>query len=100
MAESRYRAALKVAPNNGHVYHNYGTYLCKQGEYEKANQYFLDAVTRPNYYQIAESYENAGLCALKNKQFKNAQRYFEKSLEHEHCALTPQFNCQLGSQKR
>lgn len=95
MAESRYRAALKVAPNNGHVYHNYGTYLCKQGEYEKANQYFLDAVTRPNYYQIAESYENAGLCALKNKQFKSAQRYFEKSLEHD--PLRPNATIQLSA---
>lgn len=81
-AQDAYRTALKVAPTNGQVYHNYGTFLCKRGDYGLAETMLLSAVEQPNYYQIAESYENAGLCALKSEQPEVAKSYFERSLEH------------------
>ncbi|USD59652.1 type IV pilus biogenesis/stability protein PilW [Vibrio sp. SCSIO 43140] len=95
MAESRYRAALKVAPNNGNVYHNYGTYLCKQEQFERADRYFLKAISQPNYYQIAQSYENAGLCALKSNKKDKARYYFNKSVEH--APLLPKATLQLAA---
>ncbi|WP_338062296.1 type IV pilus biogenesis/stability protein PilW [Vibrio variabilis] len=82
-ASDTYQTALKVAPSNGEVYHNYGTFLCKRGNYDLAETMLIAATEQPNYYQIAESYENAGLCALKAEQPTDARTFFEKSLEHD-----------------
>ncbi len=82
-ANDTYQTALKVAPSNGEVYHNYGTFLCKRGEYDQAETMLVAATQQPNYYQIAESYENAGLCALKAERPTEARTFFEKSLEHD-----------------
>lgn len=82
-ANDAYQTALKVAPKNGEVYHNYGTFLCKRSEYDQAEAMLVAATEQPNYYQIAESYENAGLCALKAERPTEARTFFEKSLEHD-----------------
>jgi type IV pilus assembly protein PilF len=82
-ARDTYQTALKVAPSNGEVYHNYGTFLCKRGKYDLAETMLIAATEQPNYYQIAESYENAGLCALKAERPTEARTFFEKSLEHD-----------------
>jgi type IV pilus assembly protein PilF len=82
-ASDAYQTALKVAPSNGEVYHNYGTFLCKRGKYDLAETMLIAATEQPNYYQIAESYENAGLCALKAERPTEARTFFEKSLEHD-----------------
>ncbi|GMQ46837.1 type IV pilus biogenesis/stability protein PilW [Vibrio sp. 10N] len=82
-ASDAYQTALKVSPNNGEVYHNYGTFLCKRSEYDQAEAMLVAATEQPNYYQIAESYENAGLCALKAERPTEARTFFEKALEHD-----------------
>ncbi|GAL35084.1 type IV pilus (Tfp) assembly protein PilF [Vibrio maritimus] len=94
-ASDAYRTALKVAPNSGEVYHHYGTFLCKRSEYEQAEALLVAATQQPNYYQIAESYENAGLCALKAGQPNTAKAYFIKSLEHS--PLRPNSTIQLAA---
>ncbi|GHW82686.1 fimbrial biogenesis and twitching motility protein, putative [Vibrio cholerae] len=82
-ARKMYRAALSEHPKNGNVLNNFGTFLCKQGEYDTADQYFRRAVEQPYYYLISASYENAGLCALKAGKTDNAREYFKRAIDHD-----------------
>lgn len=82
-ARQLYQTALREHPLNGNVLNNYGTFLCKQGEYRQAEQLFLRAIEQPYYYLIAASYENAGLCALKSGETETAQHYLQRALDHD-----------------
>lgn len=82
-AEKIYRSALNKQPNNGHVLNNYGAFLCKQSRYVEADELFLRAIHQPNYYQIATSYENAALCALKAQHKQQAMNYFKRVLDYQ-----------------
>ncbi|MFC5077915.1 lipoprotein NlpI [Vibrio thalassae] len=94
-AAALYHTTLKAHPNNGSVYNNYGTFLCKQGEYQTADVLFNQAINKPNYYAVAETYENAGLCALKAHKSQQAKYYFHKSVEHQ--PLRPIASLQLAA---
>ncbi len=83
MARQYYRSALKQHPRNGNVLNNYGTFLCKQGEYEQADRYFNQAIDQPYYYLVSASYENAALCALKSGNKEQAYTYFQRTLDHD-----------------
>lgn len=82
-AQKLYSSALSQHPKNGNVLNNFGTFLCKQGEYATADEYFRRAVKQPYYYQISASYENAGLCALKAGKKDNALEYFKRAVDHD-----------------
>ncbi|PAR36485.1 type IV pilus biogenesis/stability protein PilW [Vibrio metoecus] len=82
-ARKMYQSALNHHPKNGNVLNNFGTFLCKQGEYDTADQYFRRAVEQPYYYLISASYENAALCALKAGKNDNAREYFKRAVDHD-----------------
>ncbi|MGF1909571.1 type IV pilus biogenesis/stability protein PilW [Vibrio kasasachensis] len=82
-AENLYRTALAQHPNNGNVLNNYGTFLCKQKQYQKADKLFNQAIEKPDYYLISDSYENAAFCALKSKNKAKAIGYFERALDYD-----------------
>ncbi|MFV0447153.1 MAG: type IV pilus biogenesis/stability protein PilW [Vibrio sp.] len=82
-AQQAYKKALSEHDNNGQVFNNYGTFLCKTGQYRQADKYFNQAVEQPHYYMIAESYENAGLCAIKDGSLSKAKKYFGRALAHD-----------------
>ncbi|ELL7084864.1 type IV pilus biogenesis/stability protein PilW [Vibrio fluvialis] len=78
-----YRAALRDHPKNGNVLNNYGTFLCKHGEYQQADKYFNRAVEQPYYYLISASYENAAFCSLKSGDPEKAAYYFKRAVDHD-----------------
>ncbi|WP_321463279.1 type IV pilus biogenesis/stability protein PilW [uncultured Vibrio sp.] len=82
-AEQMYKRALRQHSNNGNVLNNYGTFLCKRGEYKKADRMFTQAIEQPYYYLIPASYENAAFCALKSKDNDKARYYFTRVIEHD-----------------
>lgn len=82
-ANQYYLKALKVAPKRGDVNNNYGTYLCRMGQYQKSIQYFLIAANDTNYLNPADAYENAGLCALKMNARKQAKIYFQHAINQD-----------------
>jgi type IV pilus assembly protein PilF len=83
LAEQAYKKALGESPKNGDVLNNYGVFLCGLGQYQKADKYFNRAIEQPFYYQVAGSYENAGICALKSGATDKAALYFQRSLDHQ-----------------
>lgn len=82
-AEDVYKASLKQHPKNGNVLNNYGTFLCKRGDYASADKFFNAAIEQPYYYLISGSYENAALCALKAGNTEQAKNYFIRTLDHD-----------------
>ena len=82
-ARTTYRKALSLDSRNGNVLNNYGTFLCKQGEYEQADKYFNRAIDQPYYYLVSASYENAAFCAFKAGNTDQAKYYFTRAIDHD-----------------
>lgn len=82
-AKAYYIKAIEVAPKQGEAKNNYGTFLCRSGEYQAAIQQFALAAHQPNYLNPAAAYENAGLCALKIPDNTLASSYFKLALKSD-----------------
>ncbi|MBL1378646.1 type IV pilus biogenesis/stability protein PilW [Zobellella iuensis] len=81
-AEKSYRQVLKLSPNHGDGLNNYGVFLCSRERFEEADVMFRKAVAAPGYVQVADTFENAALCAIQNKQPQAALDYFRRALEY------------------
>tara|TARA_R110001592_G_scaffold116201_1_gene317323 strand:- start:521 stop:1303 length:783 start_codon:yes stop_codon:yes gene_type:complete len=81
-AENFYKKSLSLDSSNGDTYHNYGTFLCAQGEYEKAEKAFLAAVELPSYTRVARTYANAAICAEEAEDNEKAIFYYQYALSH------------------
>lgn len=82
-ADEYYRKAMKMAPGQGAELNNYGTFLCRRGYYQQAEQYFKKAISDVNYVNSPAALENAGLCALEAKHLASAKNYFEQALQQD-----------------
>ena len=80
-AERHYQKAVALKPNGSDIYNNYGQFLCKQKQWEEANQAFLKALENPVYQTPEIPYTNAGLCALHNNNTSQAETYFRQALQ-------------------
>ncbi|WP_165482759.1 type IV pilus biogenesis/stability protein PilW [Legionella gresilensis] len=78
-----YKKALALAPDSGVQLNNYGTFLCRIGSYQEAENYFLKAVNDVKYIHTSGAYENAGLCAAAIPDYEKAENYFLKALEQD-----------------
>lgn len=79
-ADKYYQRAIKLSNNQGAPLNNYGTFLCREGKYKLADSYFRRAVKDKDYVNLADAYENAGLCALQLPNYKRAEFYFKQAL--------------------
>ncbi|MFZ2315050.1 MAG: type IV pilus biogenesis/stability protein PilW [Gammaproteobacteria bacterium] len=78
-----YLKAISVAPQRGDAQNNYGTFLCRSGEYKASVHHFMLAVKDPDYLDVAGAYENAGLCALKIPNKQLAKQYFQMAVRQD-----------------
>lgn len=78
-----YQKAISIAPSRGDAQNNYGTFLCRNGDYRGAVEHFMLAVKDPMYLDPADAYENAGLCALKIPDQKMAAKYFAQAITQD-----------------
>lgn len=83
LAEQSFERALRLAPNDADINHNYGWFLCNTGKEETATRYFLKAVRNPLYATPWKSYSAAGTCVLKKDKLKEATEYFGEALRLE-----------------
>ena len=79
-AGQHFALAISLAPNNAAIQNNYGVFLCKQGHYRQAEERFLQVLKVPDYKRPDETYENAGLCALRIPDKQKAAGYFTRAL--------------------
>jgi type IV pilus assembly protein PilF len=83
LAEKHFKTALRLSPQDPQTHNNYGQYLCRHGEYTQALEQFKIAASDPLYPGVAASLTNAGICAGKIPDAKQAEDYFRKALEHD-----------------
>lgn len=82
-AKKYYLKAVALSSNSGAQLNNYGTFLCRQGDYKKAETFFLRAVKDEQYVHTSGAYENAGLCALAIPDNEKAKLYFTNALDQD-----------------
>jgi type IV pilus assembly protein PilF len=80
-AEESFERALRIAPNDADINHNYGWFLCQTGREPASIKYFLHALRNPLYPTPWRSYSAAGLCSMRMKQVKDAEAFFERALK-------------------
>ncbi len=82
-AETHYRRAVELKPEDGSVNNNYGQFLCRTGRFDEADARFAKAIDDPFYPTPALVYTNAGVCRLKAGDLPAADRYLRSALEIE-----------------
>jgi type IV pilus assembly protein PilF len=82
-ASASFERALRLAPNDADINHNYGWFLCHTGREETSIKYFLHALRNPLYRTPWRSYSAAGSCMLRMNQPKDAEAFFERALKLE-----------------
>ena len=82
-AKASYQTALKLVPNDPNTLNNYGTFLCRIGEYDEATTQLLKAIDTRGYLRVSQSYENLALCAVKQDKFELALDYLNSAVQHD-----------------
>jgi type IV pilus assembly protein PilF len=80
-AEEQYRIALELAPGDGVVKNNFGTFLCQLGRADEAERMFVDAANSPGYNTPEAAYVNAALCLMRKGRMKPVEGYLRSALE-------------------
>jgi len=81
LAQQSFERALRYAPNDADINHNYGWFLCQTGKEAESTRYFLQAIRNPLYQTPWKSYSAAGQCALQKDNLKDAADFFGRALK-------------------
>lgn len=79
-AETSFRRALSLAPNNPDIRANWGAFLCATGRERESIPEFEAAVRDPLYKTPEVAFINAGKCTLALGDSKKADEYFRRAL--------------------
>jgi len=82
LTEQSYQKALSIKSDDADTLNNYGVFLCRQNQVDKAEKQFLKAIAVPSYILVAKSYENLSACYLQVDDFDKAEYYLEKAIDH------------------
>ncbi len=82
-AEANFKQSIKLQPTSSESHNNYGSFLCVRKRYDESITEFLAAVKNPLYATPNLAYANAGICADRKKDTKNAEIYLNKALQIE-----------------
>lgn len=79
-AESSFNRALQLDSSSSETHNNYGTFLCSRNRVDESIREFLAALKNPLYASPESAWLNAGICALKKGDQKNAETYLQNAL--------------------
>jgi type IV pilus assembly protein PilF len=79
-AESSFRRALTIAPNDPDIHANWGAFLCATSRERESIPEFEAAVRDPLYKTPEVAFINAGKCTLALGDSKKADEYFRRAL--------------------
>jgi type IV pilus assembly protein PilF len=77
-ADAAFRRAIEVAPSEGDIRNQYGSFLCGQNKPDEGLAQFDAALRMPLYQTPNVALENAGSCALAAKKIRIAEGYFTR----------------------
>ena len=81
-AEMHFKRSIEKDSKNSGAQNNYGVFLCDQGRYLEAVHRFDVAIENPLYKTPFAAAENAGLCLIKARRYKSAEKYYRKALKY------------------
>jgi type IV pilus assembly protein PilF len=81
LARGHYHRAVEINPLYSIAQNAYGVFLCRQQEYNEADNHFMEAAKNPLYKTPQVAYANAGYCARKNGKMVLAEEYLRKALK-------------------
>lgn len=79
-ADEDFRYSLQLDPSDSDSHNNYGWFLCQHGRERESMEHFMAALKNPLYATPGKAYLNAGLCARKSGNTKDAEEFFQKAL--------------------
>ena len=80
-ATQHYQRAMALKPNGSDIHNNYGQFLCKHKQWDKAEKHFFKALENPVYRTPEIPYTNAGLCALRSNNTTKAETHLRTALQ-------------------
>ena len=80
-AEASFKTAVGVAPAEGDIRNNYGSFLCRQNRPKEGLEQFDLALRLPLYVTPNIALENAGSCALAASLIRPAEGYFARLVQ-------------------
>jgi type IV pilus assembly protein PilF len=80
-AEASFKLAVSVAPSEGEIRNNYGSFLCRQNRAKDGLEQFDTALRLPLYTTPNIALENAGSCALAASLIRPAEAYFNRLVQ-------------------
>ena len=83
LAEQSFERALRLAPNDPDINHNYGWFLCQTKREQTSISYFQHAIRNPLYPMPWRSYSAAGQCSMQINNLKQAEDFFQRALKLE-----------------
>jgi type IV pilus assembly protein PilF len=81
MADENFRQALRINPRDADAHNNYGTFLCDRKRESEGIQHFLQAIRDPLYQNPDRSFYNAGICARRRGDARDAENYFRNAVK-------------------
>ena len=91
-AGKHHRRAVELAPIQGGMLNNYGTWLCGQGQALESLEWFDRALADSTYPSPAVALANAGACAHQAGQDERSDQYLKQAIE-----LDPANSVALGT---
>jgi len=79
-AESHYKRATQLEPNNSSSANSYAVFLCRQNRWADAEPFFKRATDNPTYATPEVAFTNAGVCARNAGAIDKAGEYFRNAL--------------------
>jgi len=80
-AKVNFAKAVKLDPNDVAIRNNYGSYLCANRRFLKAEENYLSAANNPTNPDPDIALANAGLCALRANDKARASSFFSRALK-------------------
>jgi type IV pilus assembly protein PilF len=80
-ADTEFRTALRLAPNDPRMLNNYAIYLCQNGRTDDGVKRFLEAAHNALYPTPELAYTNAGVCQRAAKRDEQARANFARALQ-------------------
>lgn len=80
-AEANFSRALRLEPDNPELNNNYGWFLCRTGREKSSLEYFQRAASNRLYATPALPLQNAGVCMMQMKDYKEAENFLRRSFE-------------------
>ncbi|WP_035051954.1 type IV pilus biogenesis/stability protein PilW [Andreprevotia chitinilytica] len=87
-ARKNFLEALRLTPDDPDINHNYGWFLCQQGQYKEGVAYYMKAVQNPLYETPDRSLVNAGQCTAKSGDLDGGRDYLLRALRLRPSSLT------------